>query len=311
MAAFALIERGKRRDHLFYADEADLRAEVVSHLLSAVAAGGAGAAFVSSAHERALRHSMEQAATAEQLERILFAPAEEILSRLRVDGRFEKARFFEIVGSLLDKVSVEGAPLHVYGEMSGYLWEREELSAVAELEGLWLELAAARPFYLLTGYLPLDEGVPRRFNAFEQVLGLHASLLEEKGVPSGAKALRARSRRFPPEATSPAKVRAFTRETLESWGVARLDDALLVASELSTNAVVHAASDFWVVLARLEDGIRVSVRDQTAFSDERDPEVDGVHGLGIVSRLSRSWGIERHDRGKTVWSELAVGGAGP
>lgn len=282
--------------------------DVVSHLVGAALRGGAGVAFVTRQHEAALQESIDSAELADKGGgRILFSSAEETLGELLVEDRLAHDRFPDVINPVLDEVATPGAPLHVYSELSGLLWEKEEFSAVAELESLFAELAATRGFSLLTGYMPPSDGVGRPLSSFEKMLGLHASLL---AAPAGERApgriTQAASSYFSPEASAPAKVRAFAREVLARWHVAPVDDAVLVASELSTNAVVHAGSSFSVMLARQGDGIRVAVTDQTVFSDERDPDVDEHHGLGIVAQLSRQWGIERHEGGKSIWSELAV-----
>lgn len=302
MPGFALIDRtGHRVDQLFYADDGAFLRDVADHLATATERGGTGVAFVTAEHERALRQALEVRTEGDGLSGLRFFPAEETLGQLLVDDRLEGARFFEVIGAVLDSAA---APVHVYAEMAGVFWEAGELSAVAELENLWRKMQLERDFSLLTGYSPAPTDGERP-SALEEVLGVHASLLGIDGsAPELRRARKARTRAFAPEAAAPAQVRGFVRQVLGNWGCGGVDEAVLVASELSTNAVVHAGSFFSVVIARLEDGVRVSVRDGAPFSDETEPSVDMVHGLGIVSRLSASWGIERHEQGKTVWSEL-------
>ena len=52
---------------------------------------------------------------------------------------------------------------------------------------------------------------------------------------------------FPPEVASVATARRFVGETLRSWGVDEVDDAMLLTSELVTNAIVHAGTEVEVV----------------------------------------------------------------
>ncbi len=91
------------------------------------------------------------------------------------------------------------------------------------------------------------------------------------------------------------------------------DDALLVASELATNAVLHsgcsAAEEFELWADEVQDGFRITVIDQGHSGDEParreiDPTRPGGMGLAVVEQLSRSWGSER-DGCLTVWAELA------
>jgi anti-sigma regulatory factor (Ser/Thr protein kinase) len=98
--------------------------------------------------------------------------------------------------------------------------------------------------------------------------------------------------------------------TLEGWGAdALVDDAVLLVSELVTNAVLHAGTDIEVAL-HLEGGcLRVDVRD----GDPRAPSVrhystlSGTgRGLALVDQLARRWSIDPSPdgTGKTVWFEL-------
>jgi anti-sigma regulatory factor (Ser/Thr protein kinase) len=97
-------------------------------------------------------------------------------------------------------------------------------------------------------------------------------------------------------------------------GVWSLDDGLLVASELVTNAVRHSGCEpehtleVKVDLAR--DALVISVYDpgisrRTAQARETDDLESGGWGLRIVDRLARRWGAERPD-GYRVWAELPV-----
>jgi anti-sigma regulatory factor (Ser/Thr protein kinase) len=114
-----------------------------------------------------------------------------------------------------------------------------------------------------------------------------------------------------PEA--PAIARAALRQ-IEELGAAR-DDALLVASELVTNAVAHSRgspADMIQVRAVLIRGdVSISVHDpglsgETPHLQEPDVMRAGGRGLRIVQQLTRRWGFEL-DRGHRVWAELGTG----
>jgi anti-sigma regulatory factor (Ser/Thr protein kinase) len=88
------------------------------------------------------------------------------------------------------------------------------------------------------------------------------------------------------------------------------DDAVLLVSEVVTNAVTHARSDL-VLRAQLDAGsLRVSVEDHEGDSlPARRDGTDGIDsgwGLNLVDSLSRAWGVETTDKGKIVWFDLAV-----
>jgi anti-sigma regulatory factor (Ser/Thr protein kinase) len=110
-----------------------------------------------------------------------------------------------------------------------------------------------------------------------------------------------------------AVARAALRQ-IKELGTAR-DDAILVASELVTNAVVHSggspADMIQVRAALVGRDVSISVHDPGLSGDTphlRDTNVmqPGGHGLRIVKRLARRWGFEL-DRGRRVWAELATG----
>ncbi|MEU9209528.1 SpoIIE family protein phosphatase [Streptomyces sp. NPDC048415] len=134
---------------------------------------------------------------------------------------------------------------------------------------------------------------------------------------------------------APGAARRFVRGALAEWtALATLPaaeilhdrlthDALVVVSELVTNAVVHAGTDV-ELLCRLEspaDGapgplvVEVSdhhpargVRDEGAERPYGTPEYG--RGLRLVSALSEAWGITYRPGVKTIWARLPVGGAG-
>jgi anti-sigma regulatory factor (Ser/Thr protein kinase) len=118
------------------------------------------------------------------------------------------------------------------------------------------------------------------------------------------------SRTFEPKAHEVMAARRFVTATLAAWSLEQPDAALLV-SELATNAVLHARSDFTVTIDGRGDRIRIEVQDP----NPRLPSPASVpaaaysgRGLMIVQELSTAWGVESHaDQGKTVWFEIKVG----
>jgi serine/threonine-protein kinase RsbW len=95
------------------------------------------------------------------------------------------------------------------------------------------------------------------------------------------------------------------------------DTAVLLASELVTNAVRHSNSGtpggtFTVVVLQTADGVGVEVRDDG--SDVSSPVVKddvlstGGHGLFLVESMAQQWGYLRGEAGTTVWFWLAACG---
>ncbi len=143
--------------------------------------------------------------------------------------------------------------------------------------------------------------------------------------------------RLDPSPGSVSAARRLASDAAAGWGFSQLcDDAVLVVSELVTNAVLHARTPVEVTLERLSDGIRVQVGDgstapprphaltvpdspSSLLSGEEDIDVlEGLlsigattgRGLGLVERLAASWGsapVPAGD-GKVVWADLRTGG---
>jgi len=111
---------------------------------------------------------------------------------------------------------------------------------------------------------------------------------------------------------SPARTRDFLRGLIEQWGAEELlEDALLLVSELVSNAVLHARSAM-VVTASWSAGngvLRVTVRDDQGDGEPRvrhaDADATSGRGLEIVQMLASRWGVARDHDGKAVWFELA------
>jgi anti-sigma regulatory factor (Ser/Thr protein kinase) len=91
-------------------------------------------------------------------------------------------------------------------------------------------------------------------------------------------------------------------------------DAMLVATELVSNAVRHslatAEEQLDVRIFRDEDRLRISVRDpgtsgRTARMPDQ-PDAWGGLGLMVVDQLSASWGSQRHPDSYEVWAELRL-----
>lgn len=113
---------------------------------------------------------------------------------------------------------------------------------------------------------------------------------------------------------APASVsaaRQFARTALDAAAVPEppLEDAVLLTSEVASNAVQHARTPFEVVVRADTERVRIEVLDS-------DPTVPspvraGSHatsgrGLSIVQRIASDWGVEMIGPGKRVWFELRV-----
>lgn len=119
------------------------------------------------------------------------------------------------------------------------------------------------------------------------------------------------SRRYPPDPAIAGSVRAFVADSLRRLGLAwRTDDAVLMAGELVTNAMLHAQSEFEVRVEAVQDGARVEVVDGSATLPMAGTLAAGAlsgRGLMLVQSLSTRWGAHLGpEPGKTVWFELSA-----
>ena len=109
---------------------------------------------------------------------------------------------------------------------------------------------------------------------------------------------------------APRDARARMREYESHLGTDRTEDAVLLVSELVTNAVKYGPEhgEIRLIIAEDDQRMRVTVHDTGAGPlpemrpRDRLPHEGGGHGLRLVDRVSDSWGVER---GSTrVWFEL-------
>ncbi len=101
-------------------------------------------------------------------------------------------------------------------------------------------------------------------------------------------------RQFPHDANSVKDGRQFVDAVLASVPLGVREAAGLMVSELATNAVVHGAGPFVIVVDCTESQIRVEVFDEGRGVPRLGaPSSSDPHGRGlrIVDRLSDSWGV--------------------
>lgn len=112
---------------------------------------------------------------------------------------------------------------------------------------------------------------------------------------------------------APAAARAAVRDVLaETDLTVLLDAAVLLATEVTTNAVLHAGTDIDVRIDVDEARLRVSVTDghrgelptpNLALIRQRVLSPGG-RGLSLVDAIADVWGTTHDREGKTVWFEL-------
>jgi anti-sigma regulatory factor (Ser/Thr protein kinase) len=120
---------------------------------------------------------------------------------------------------------------------------------------------------------------------------------------------------FPGHAAAVGHAREFVRGVLgDAWP--RLDDLLLMVSEVASNAVRHTASGDpggWLDLTISAAGsaVRVAIADGGGSSEPQIPDgggepdvLTGGRGLRIVDALADRWGHTGDELGRVVWFEV-------
>lgn len=118
-------------------------------------------------------------------------------------------------------------------------------------------------------------------------------------------------RSFPATPESVPTARRFVTTLVAGSPQEIIDRAGLLVSELASNAVRHAGSDFVLRLEQTPDQLEVEVTDKGPGSPVmQTPEARDLSGRGlrIVDILADSWGVRPSaEGGKSVWFILALG----
>jgi hypothetical protein len=244
--------------------------------------------------------------------RTLDAPS--TLATFLVGGALDVPAFTATATRVLDEAAAGGRGVRVFGEMVNVLWDAGHARAALELEALWNELAQERSFALHCAYstsalqahphLPELDELGRLHSALEPP---HSYTDSDPGVATGEDVDAARA--FVATGAAVGAARRWVEAVLLSWNEHDLvHDAVLVTSELATNAVRHASSAFRARLSRAGGTVRLSFEDlahtRPAVHDAGCDATAG-RGVAIVEQTSVRWGLQTTDDGKIVWAEFA------
>ncbi|HEY9556756.1 MAG TPA: ATP-binding protein [Acidimicrobiales bacterium] len=126
--------------------------------------------------------------------------------------------------------------------------------------------------------------------------------------------------RFDATVSSLGPIRRLVSDALARWNCdALVDDAVLCASELASNAVLHTRVPFELAIGKIHDGVRIEVTDQrpqelpalvpsTGLAADITSQGTTGRGLQIISSIAERWGVTTHAEHKVVWVELHPGG---
>jgi anti-sigma regulatory factor (Ser/Thr protein kinase) len=123
---------------------------------------------------------------------------------------------------------------------------------------------------------------------------------------------RPNHRAFPGRPDQIAHARDFTRRVLRTCPV--LDEAVLLVSELATNAFEHTATadegSFHVTIYQCDSSLLIAVRDDgsdsiPAHGHQADTLAETGRGLELVELIADRWDYCGDSYGRTVWFELS------
>jgi anti-sigma regulatory factor (Ser/Thr protein kinase) len=115
-----------------------------------------------------------------------------------------------------------------------------------------------------------------------------------------------------PSIDAPAAARRFIADHARLLDVELLHDAVLIASELVTNAIRYGSPEIMLRMHTGPVGLGIAVEDAGAEMPQliRRPSLSLEHGRGLVliDALAAAWGVTPSEPppGKTVWCELGT-----
>ena len=115
---------------------------------------------------------------------------------------------------------------------------------------------------------------------------------------------------LPADGRSASRSRRIVAQALEEASLEDLiDEALLLVTELVTNAVVHAGTELELEISTDPDRLRVEVSDRspgTLPSVQEAPSEtrEGGRGIFLLDALATEWGTRHFGTGKSVWFQL-------
>lgn len=120
-----------------------------------------------------------------------------------------------------------------------------------------------------------------------------------------------RRTQFEPAVGSAAAARRFMRGELEQLAVPEppIETAILLTSELISNAYLHARTEVDLRLVMAPECVRVEVHDGNSrhpVAAATPADATSGRGLLLLQALAQSWGVDGTADGKTIWFELPI-----
>ena len=103
--------------------------------------------------------------------------AQETLDQFMVDGAPDKARFFGVIGPIIEKADADWTKVRAFGEMVAVLWAEGNREGAIALEELWNQLGKIYSFTLLCAYPKMGFGSPCEAHAFSRACLAHSTII--------------------------------------------------------------------------------------------------------------------------------------
>ncbi|HET7194437.1 MAG TPA: MEDS domain-containing protein [Nocardioides sp.] len=242
---------------------------------------------------------------------LILLDAQQTLRSFTTPSGLDRDRFQARVGQVVIDAGADGAPVRVFGEMVGLLWEAGDVQGAIALEAMWNDLIPQVGFDLMCAY-PAALIETSSLVEVRAVCDQHTSVRAPDQHHAALDSDHAESSRlFLPVSESVGASRNFVAAQLRRLEAEDLvHDATVIVSELATNAVRHARSPFRVSVSEVGGLVCISVKDvgegraalPTTAAD--DHAIDG-RGMAIIDALAHRWGYSALDDGKVVWAQLA------
>jgi len=114
---------------------------------------------------------------------------------------------------------------------------------------------------------------------------------------------------FPPQPISVTAARSEAVALLAELEIDHTYEAEIIVDELAANAVVHAKTDFELVIERWQNGLRIIVRDLSKlkpYIQYPDALAESGRGLFMLAGVADDWGYHPTEDGKCVWANVFV-----
>jgi anti-sigma regulatory factor (Ser/Thr protein kinase) len=310
--------RAEEHDHLvsFYDGEAGLIDALTGFFVGGLEQGAAAVVVATDGHRRALEQALSgRGFSLDELRasgRYQSFDARQTLDLFMCDAAPDPAAFQAAISPIIATAAAAGRSVRIFGEMVALLWDDGNVAGAIELEAMWNDVRTQQAFTLYCAY-PMSalEGTADLGDA-KRVCDAHShvSFLPEGlgSAPPLANDDSAFVRSFVPTLAAPRAARQFAAAALRALGEEGLTHvAVLITSELATNAIAHGRSPFTVTISPTGSTIEIAVRDASARRPRlrrSDASHLGGRGIALVASIAADWGTRTEPDGKAVWATL-------